>query len=168
MAGFARDGSPRRLVSGLVPSERAPRAELIVCRLFLASVPHPFISILSVLKGKRLLPRAIRHLSAEQTLTLLTLLVATFDTLDVVIDAPLLDQLDTTGSLEAKQRRFAVEAKTEALLNAVVAPIMQVVGTSQLRMVTGMLGLLLDRNELSSVVRSKVRTSPRLCPLSRR
>ncbi|GAA5956454.1 hypothetical protein JCM3765_005664 [Sporobolomyces pararoseus] len=120
-----------------------------------ACVPHPFISILSVLKGKRLLPRAIRHLSAEQTLTLLTLLVATFDTLDVVIDAPLLDQLDTTGSLQAKQRRLAVEAKTEALLNAVVAPIMQVVGTSQLRMVTGMLGLLLDRNDLNSVVRSK-------------
>ncbi|GAA5899296.1 deadenylation-dependent mRNA-decapping factor PAT1 [Sporobolomyces salmoneus] len=120
-----------------------------------ACVPHPFISILSVLKGKRLLPRAIRHLSAEQTLTLLTLLVATFDTLDVVVDASLLDQLDTTGSLEAKQRRLAVETKTEALLNAVVAPIMQVVGTSQLRMVTGMLGLLLDRNDLASVVRSK-------------
>ncbi|GAA6011782.1 hypothetical protein JCM11491_000749 [Sporobolomyces phaffii] len=120
-----------------------------------ACVPHPFISILSVLKGKRLLPRAIRHLSAEQTLTVLTLLVATFDTLDVVIDAPLLDQLDTTGSLDAKQKRLAVEAKTEALLNAVVAPIMQVVGTSQLRMVTGMLGLLLDRNDLNLVVRSK-------------
>lgn len=120
-----------------------------------ACVPHPFISVLSVLKGKRLLPRAIRHLSAEQTLTLLTLLVATFDTLDVVTDAPLLDQLDTTGSIEAKQKRLAVEAKTEALLNAVVAPIMQVVGASQLRMVTGMLGLLLDRNDLNSVVRSK-------------
>lgn len=121
-----------------------------------ASVPHPFVSILSVLKGKRLLPRAIRHLSAEQTLTLLTLLVATFDTLDVVVDAPLLDQLDTTGSLEAKQRRLAVETKTEALLNAVIAPIMQVVGSSPLRMVTGMLGLLLDRNSLNSVIRSKV------------
>ncbi|GAA5884588.1 hypothetical protein JCM16303_000042 [Sporobolomyces ruberrimus] len=120
-----------------------------------ACVPHPFVSILSVLKGKRLLPRAIRHLSAEQTLTLLTLLVATFDTLDVVVDAPLLDQLDTTGSLEAKQRRLAVETKTEALLNAVIAPIMQVVGSSPLRMVTGMLGLLLDRNSLNSVIRSK-------------
>ncbi|GAA5923569.1 uncharacterized protein JCM15063_003689 [Sporobolomyces koalae] len=118
-------------------------------------VEHPFISILSILKGKRLLPRAIRHLSAEQTLTLLTLLIATFDTLDVVVDAPLLDQLDTTGSLEARQRRVAVEAKTEALLNAIIAPVMQVVGTSQLRMVTGMLGLLLDRNDLNQVVRSK-------------
>jgi len=119
-------------------------------------VPHPFVSILSILKGKRLLPRAMRHLSPEQTLTLLTLLVATFDTLDVVVDAPLLDQLDTTGSLEAKQRRLAVEAKTEALLNAIIAPVMQVVGGSQLRMVTGMLGLLLDRNDINSILRSKV------------
>ncbi|GAA5939285.1 hypothetical protein JCM1841_004845 [Sporobolomyces salmonicolor] len=118
-------------------------------------VPHPFISILSVLKGKRILPRAIRHLSPEQTLTLLTLLVASFDTLDVVVDAPFLDQLDTTGSLEVKQRRVAVEAKTEALLNAIIAPVMQVVGQSQLRMVTGMLGLLMDRNDLGKVVRSK-------------
>lgn len=89
-------------------------------------------------------------------MTLLTLLVATFDTLDVVVDAPLLDQLDTTGSIEAKQRRLAVEAKTEALLNAIIAPVMQVVGGSQLRMVTGMLGLLLDRNDINSILRSKV------------
>jgi len=119
------------------------------------STPHPFISLLAVTKGKRILPRAIRHLSAEQTLTLLTLLVATFDTLDVVVDAPLLDQLDTATSAEGRARRVAVEAKTEALLNSIVAPVMAVVGQAQLRMVTGMLGLLMDRNDLVRVVRSK-------------
>ncbi|BGO98946.1 DNA topoisomerase 2-associated protein PAT1 [Rhodotorula toruloides] len=118
-----------------------------------ACTPHPFISILSPLKGKRILPRAIRHLSPEQTLTLLTLLVATFDTLDVVVEAPVLDQLDTTAS--GRQRRVAVEAKTEALLNSIVAPIMAVVGQAQLRMVVGMLGLLMDRNDIIKVVRSK-------------
>ncbi|GAA6000031.1 uncharacterized protein JCM10292_003590 [Rhodotorula paludigena] len=120
-----------------------------------ACTPHPFISLLSVLKGKRILPRAIRHLSPEQTLTLLTLLVATFDTLDVVVDAPVLDQLDTATSADGRQRRVAVEAKTEALLNSIVAPVMQVVQGAQLRMVTGMLGLLMDRNDLLRVVRSK-------------
>lgn len=105
------------------------------------------------MKGKRILPRAIRHLSPEQTLTLLTLLVATFDTLDVVVEAPVLDQLDTTAS--GRQRRVAVEAKTEALLNSIVAPIMAVVGQAQLRMVVGMLGLLMDRNDIVKVVRSK-------------
>ncbi|GAA5891812.1 hypothetical protein JCM8208_002898 [Rhodotorula glutinis] len=120
-----------------------------------ACEPHPFVSLLAVTKGKRILPRAIRHLSAEQTLTVLTLLVATFDTLDVVVDAPLLDHLDTATSAEGRARRAAVEAKTEALLNSIVAPVMAVVGQAQLRMVTGMLGLLMDRNDLSRVLRSK-------------
>jgi len=88
-------------------------------------------------------------------LTVLTLLVATFDTLDVVVDAPLLDHLDTATSAEGRARRAAVEAKTEALLNSIVAPVMAVVGQAQLRMVTGMLGLLMDRNDLSRVLRSK-------------
>ncbi|GAA5859430.1 hypothetical protein JCM1840_004614 [Sporobolomyces johnsonii] len=73
----------------------AIKVNLHVVDLLAACVPHPFISILSVPKGKRILPRAILHLSPEQTLTLLTL-VASFD---VVVDASFLDQLDTTGSL---------------------------------------------------------------------
>ncbi|KAI5480813.1 DNA topoisomerase 2-associated protein PAT1 [Pseudohyphozyma bogoriensis] len=122
--------------------------------------PHPFISLVSVLKGKRILPRALRHLSQEQTLTLLTLIVATFDTLDTVRDAPLLDATDDTsklsaGSLEGKQRRAAVEMKTEVFLNAIISPIMSVIGNAPLRMVTGMLGLLLERNEIMKVLKSK-------------
>ncbi|GAA5991415.1 hypothetical protein JCM10908_003303 [Rhodotorula pacifica] len=118
-----------------------------------ACTPHPFVALLAVPKGIRILPRAIRHLSAEQTLTILTLLVATFDTLDVVREASVLDQLDTVA--ESRQRRGAVEVKTEALLNALIGPIMAVVGQAPLRMVTGMLGLLMDRNDLMKVVRSK-------------
>lgn len=117
------------------------------------STPHPFVALLAIPKGIRILPRAIRHLSAEQTLTLLTLLVATFDTLDVVREAPILDLSDATA--EARQQRAAVELKTEALLNALIAPIMTVVGQAPWRMVTGMLGLLMDRNDLLKVVRSK-------------
>ncbi|KDE03800.1 hypothetical protein, variant [Microbotryum lychnidis-dioicae p1A1 Lamole] len=120
--------------------------------------PHPFIALISVLKGKRILPRALRHLSPEQTLTLLTLMVATFDTLDTVQDAPILDSLDETsgaGSIEGKQRRAVVETKTEAFLNAFLAPVMAVIGQAPLRMVTGMLGLLMERNDFSKVVQSK-------------
>lgn len=118
------------------------------------SVPHPFISLLSVLKGKRILPRAMRHLTPEQTLTLVTLVIATFDTLDTVVDAPLLDNAST---LESKQRRVAVETKTDVFLTAIVSPFMAVIGTSPLRMVTGMLGLLLARNDIQKVLKSRVR-----------
>ncbi|GAA5827985.1 hypothetical protein JCM11251_005678 [Rhodosporidiobolus azoricus] len=117
--------------------------------------PHPFISLLSLQKGKRILPRAIRHLSPEQTLTLLTLIVATFDTLDVVIDSPILDILPSASSAANATKRKQVEEKTEALLAALVPPVMAVVGQAPLRMVTGMLGLLMDRNDISKIVRSK-------------
>lgn len=96
----------------------------------------------------------MRHLSAEQTLTLVTLVIATFDTLDTVRDAPLLDDAST---LEGKQRRAVVETKTEVFLNAIISPFMAVIGTAPLRMVTGMLGLLLARNDIQKVVKAKVR-----------
>lgn len=129
------------------------------------SVPHPFISLVSVLKGKRILPRALRHTTPEQTLTLLTLMVATFDTLDTVRDAPLLDASDdltkqSAGSLEGKQRRAEVDTKTDVFLQAIISPVMAVIGRAPLRMVTGMLGLMLERNDILKVVRSKVRLVP--------
>ena len=125
------------------------------------SVTHPFISLISVLKGKRILPRALRHTSPEQTLTLLTLMVATFDTLDTVRDAYMLDASDdsarlSTGSLENNQQRAAVEAKTEVFLNAIISPVMGVIAQAPLRIVTGMLGLMLERNDIIKVARSKV------------
>ncbi|GAA6033710.1 hypothetical protein JCM8097_004393 [Rhodosporidiobolus ruineniae] len=131
--------------------------EMRVMEALDACTPHPFISILSVQKGKRILPRAIRHLTPEQTLTLLTLLVATFDTLDVVRDAHLLDVLPSSSSAAAAvaAQRKAVEDKTAALLSALVPPVMAVVSQAPLRLVTGMLGLLLDRNNPALVVRSK-------------
>lgn len=94
-------------------------------------------------------------------MTLFTLIVATFQQLDTVRDAPLLDASDdlskaSASTVENKQKRAAVEAKTEAFLNAIVAPFMSVIGQSPLRMVTGMLGLLMDRNDLHKVVQSKV------------
>lgn len=133
--------------------------ELRVMQPLDSCTPHPFVSLLGVLKGKRILPRAIRHLSAEQTLTMFTLIVATFDTLDVVVDAQILDVVQDvpTASLENKQQRLAVETKTDAFLNAVVAPLMSVIGQAPLRMVTGMLGLMMQRNDLVKVLQSRVR-----------
>lgn len=88
-------------------------------------------------------------------------MVATFDQLDTVRDASVLDATDditklSSGSLESKQKRAAVELKTEVFLNAIISPVMNVIGRAPLRMVTGMLGLLLERNNINLVVKSKV------------
>lgn len=135
------------------------------------STPHPFISLISVTKGKKLLPRVLRHTDQQQTLTLLTLLVATFDTLDVVRDAPILDTnpndplliksnrlLSATMQSGASQKtRKMVEMETETFLNAAIPLVMATVGRAPLRIVTGMMGLLIERNDLLKLAKTKVR-----------
>ncbi|KAI0954891.1 hypothetical protein AcW1_006649 [Taiwanofungus camphoratus] len=113
------------------------------------SDPHPFISLLTPIKGKRILPRVARHLSTQQMLTVLTLLVACFSQLDVVIQAPLLDSLDGT------KEQADVEAQTQAFMASVVQSILPVVAKASLRLVSGLLGLLLDRSNIIDVARTR-------------
>ncbi|KAG0705559.1 topoisomerase II-associated protein PAT1 [Suillus ampliporus] len=106
------------------------------------SDPHPFVSLLTPVKGKRLLPRLSRHIAPPRMLTLLTLLVACFSQLDVVKHAPLLD------SLEETPERQDVEQQTQAFLGSVLQSILPVVAKAELRLITGLLGLLLDRTNI--------------------
>ncbi|KAF7770553.1 hypothetical protein Agabi119p4_6527 [Agaricus bisporus var. burnettii] len=113
------------------------------------SDPHPFISILGPSKGKKILPRLTRHLSSQRMLTLLTLLVACFGQLDVVRDAHFLDSLEETPELAD------VERQTNAFLASVMQSILPIVAKSNLRLITGLLGLLLDRSDIATVARTK-------------
>ncbi|KAG1728105.1 topoisomerase II-associated protein PAT1 [Suillus lakei] len=106
------------------------------------SDPHPFVSLLTPVKGKKILPRLSRHIVPPRMLTLLTLLVACFSQLDVVKHAPLLD------SLEETPERQDVERQTQAFLGSVLQSILPVVAKAELRVITGLLGLLLDRTNI--------------------
>ncbi|KAG6844634.1 hypothetical protein H0H87_005291 [Tephrocybe sp. NHM501043] len=117
------------------------------------SNPHPFISLLIPSKGKKILPRATRHLSHERMYTLLTLLVACFDQLDVVQNAYLLDSLEDT------KERAEAERQTEAFLLGVLHSILPVVARAELKLVTGLLGLLLDRTNILRVAQSSAGTA---------
>ncbi|GLB41960.1 putative topoisomerase II-associated protein PAT1 [Lyophyllum shimeji] len=112
------------------------------------SNPHPFISLLIPSKGKKILPRATRHLSHDRMYTLLTLLVACFDQLDVVQNAHILD------TVEESKERAEVERQSEAFLLGVLHSILPVVARAELRIVTGLLGLLLDRTNVLRVAQS--------------
>ncbi|KAF5383709.1 hypothetical protein D9615_003665 [Tricholomella constricta] len=112
------------------------------------SNPHPFISLLIPSKGKKILPRATRHLSHDRMYTLLTLLVACFDQLDVVQNAHLLD------TIEDSRERAEVERQSEAFLLGVLHSILPVVARAELKIVTGLLGLLLDRTNILQVAQS--------------
>ena len=115
-----------------------------------SSDPHPFVSLLTPTKGKKLLPRLTRHLTQQQMLTMLTLLVACFNQLDVVIKAPHLDSLDDT------RERQDVDHQTQTFLGSVLQSILPVVAKASLRLISGLLGLLLDRSDIVAVTQTRV------------
>lgn len=125
------------------------------------SHPHPFVSFISIAKGKRLLPRIIRLFTREQALQVLTLLVATFQTLDVIHDAHILDLPNDSlmaGSFAANRRsRLDMEAETDLFMNTVVAPMMAVINELPLELIAGLVSLMIERNDFMRVARSKVR-----------
>lgn len=114
------------------------------------STPHPFISLLLPVKGKRMLPRVTRHFDSEKALTLLTLLVACFSQLDVVMNSPLLDTLDDT--LERRE----LDAQTQAFLGSVMQSVLPIGAAAELRLVSGILGVFMERNDIGYVARTRV------------
>ncbi|KAI5984315.1 topoisomerase II-associated protein PAT1 [Pisolithus albus] len=113
------------------------------------SDPHPFISLLTPIKGKKLLPRLSRHIAAHRMPMLLTLLVACFSQLDVVARAYILD------TREDSPERQEVERQTAAFLGSVLQSILPVVARAELRLVTGLLGLLLDQSDIIQVAQTR-------------
>ncbi|CDO73306.1 hypothetical protein BN946_scf185008.g68 [Trametes cinnabarina] len=113
------------------------------------STPHPFISLITPIKGKKLLPRVARLLDNDRMQILLTLLVACFSQLDVVIQAPMLDTLEETREIKD------LESQTQAFLGSVVQSILPVIAKAQMRLVTGLFGLLLDRNDIVAIARTR-------------
>src|SRR5262245_59059896 len=121
--------------------------------IFNLSDPHPFVSLLTPTKGKKLLPRLSRHLNNQQMLTMLTLLAACFNQLDVVTKAPLLDSLEDTPE------RDDAERQTQAFLGSVLQSILPVVAKANLRLISGLLGLLLDRSNIVTITQTRVNYS---------
>lgn len=93
-------------------------------------------------------------------LTLLTLLVACFSQLDVVKHAPILDSAQDEPPHENEPAE--VERQTQAFLGSVMQSILPVVSVANLRLVTGLLGLLLDRSDIVAVARTRVGNSLQL------
>lgn len=114
------------------------------------SDPHPFVSLMTPAKGKKILPRIARHLSSQQMLTLICLIVACFSQFDVVKNAPVLDlQQDTP-------ERREVNRQTQLFLSTVLQSILPVIATANLRLIGGMLGLLMEHCDMLVVVGSRV------------
>lgn len=114
------------------------------------SDPHPFISLLMPVKGKKLLPRLTRHLSTQQLLQVICLLVACFSQLDVVKNAGILDMQEDTPE------RAEVDRQTQTFLSTVLQSILPVIAQFNLGVVVGMMGLLMEHCDMGLVVHSRV------------
>ncbi|KAF8739057.1 Topoisomerase II-associated protein PAT1, partial [Rhizoctonia solani] len=90
------------------------------------SNPHPFASLLTPSKGKRLIPRLTRIFDSNRVLTMYTLLIAVFSQLDVV--------------REAEQNHL----QTDLFMTSVLPPLVPILGNAGLRFVHGLLGLLIE------------------------
>lgn len=83
-------------------------------------------------------------------LTVLTLLVACFSQMDIVFHARILDLP------EENSRQQDLERQTQAFLGSVVQSILPVVAKAGLRLVSGLLGLLLERSDIVSITQTRV------------
>lgn len=128
--------------------------ELRVLEPLDVSDPHPFVSLLNHVKGKRLLPRALRLLDPEQGLATLTMLIASFSSLDAVRNYAPWEQYQALEALpHARAPLTATHAaeigrSIDAFGNSVLFNMISLINQAPLRIVSGMLALLMERNDI--------------------
>lgn len=108
---------------------------------------HPFIQLLQYAKGKKLIPRVYRSLNPERRLTLISMVVAHLDLLDVVS----LARYDESGSM-SRQNREDIELFTQTVL----PPLLVFTSEASLKIVSGLLNMLITRNSVELLATSKV------------
>ncbi|KAF3936275.1 hypothetical protein ABW19_dt0206846 [Dactylella cylindrospora] len=102
-----------------------------------SKAPHPFIAILSVKKAKEAIPRVFRYIDLEQRITILTMITISLDQVDVIKDGR---YPHDSVTLPAETRR-----KVEGFSQYVLPPLLSYVSEAQLHVITGLLGILIDR-----------------------
>ncbi|KAF2240003.1 hypothetical protein EV356DRAFT_562750 [Viridothelium virens] len=115
-------------------------------------IGHPFMAILSLPKGKKVIPRVFRHIDDQQRITILTMICLYLDQLDVVRLAAPADPNDTTATLPPPAVRDSVELFSQAVMPSLFG----YVNDAPLQIVVGLLGLLLDRVNTALILRTKV------------
>ena len=113
-----------------------------------SSIPHPFIAFLSYAKGKKAIPRVFRHLTDQQRVTMMTIIVLHLDILDVV----------RLGQLQPGETQLPPTAReTIDLFSAAVTPsLFSYVSAASLYYIAALLGLILDRVNVQDAARTRV------------
>lgn len=110
-----------------------------------SAILHPFIAFLAYPKGKKAIPRIFNHIDENQRLTILTMVMVHLDILDVIRQAQ-------PGAQPSPMSREQVDL----FLQAVMPSLFSYVTEAPLNIVIGLLGLVTERVNLSSVARTRV------------
>ncbi|KAL8699780.1 MAG: hypothetical protein Q9201_005800 [Fulgogasparrea decipioides] len=113
-----------------------------------SSVLHPFIAFLSYAKGKKAIPRIFRHIDQEQRLIILTMIAVHLNVLDVIR----LVQPQAAGV----QPSVSTREEVELFCQAVMPSLFGYINEAPLQIITGLLGVILERSNMQAVARSKV------------
>jgi DNA topoisomerase 2-associated protein PAT1 len=115
----------------------------------------PFlISLLSIAKGMKLIPRIFRQLSNDQSLTMLTVIVTHFSKLvvcrNVIYPGTAVADVD-----EAKKQLFVTYDNVELFMNATAPPLLRVIAEAPLSTVVHLFQLLIQKNNVVMVAQTK-------------
>lgn len=110
-----------------------------------SAILHPFIAFLSYPKGKKAIPRIFNHIDENQRLTILTMIMVHLDILDVIRQAQ-------PGAQPSPMSREQVDL----FLQAVMPGLFSYVTEAALNIIIGLLGLIIERVNLSAVARTRV------------
>ncbi|KAI8877390.1 hypothetical protein K501DRAFT_42489 [Backusella circina FSU 941] len=115
----------------------------------------PFlISLLSIAKGMKLIPRIFRQLSNDQSLTMLTVIITHFSKLvvcrNVIYPGTAVADVD-----EAKKQVFVTFDNVELFMNATAPPLLRVIAEAPLSIVIHLFQLLITKNNVAMVAQTK-------------
>lgn len=113
-----------------------------------STVLHPFIAFLSYPKGKKAIPRIFRQIDQEQRLIILTMIIVQLNVLDVIrLAEPPTNETPLPGTVREEVELFG---------QAVMPSLFTYVNDAPLEIVSGLVGLILDRVSMRAIARTKV------------
>ncbi|KAI8138015.1 topoisomerase II-associated protein PAT1-domain-containing protein [Fennellomyces sp. T-0311] len=112
------------------------------------------VSILSVAKGAKLIPRIVRHLSSDQNLTMLTVIIAHFSRLTVCRHV-IYPMSMVANAEEAKKQKFVSFDDVELFINMAAPPLLSLISEAPLQVINGLVKLFIEKNDIVAVARTK-------------
>ena len=101
---------------------------------------HPFVSLLSINKGKRAIPRVLRLVDEEKCLTIITMIIAHASSLDVIKNGSHLSVY--TGGSGPTTISSSVNEDIEVFSSTILQPMLAYIEEKPMRIVIGLFGIL--------------------------